>query len=93
MISVAELIRTATKPEKTDRACEVPVGAWNCESSDRIRGCDGACVLAAGFLARAGGKSITNVAALSIFRPSSFSHRVQLSRLNIFPLRQPKRRH
>lgn len=80
MISVAELIRTATKPEKTDRACEVPVGAGNCESSDRIRGCDGACVLAAGFLARAGGKSITNVAALSIFLPSSF----KLSRLNIF---------
>src|SRR5690348_12414644 len=42
------------------------VGVWNCESSDRIKGCDGACIHAVGFLAGAGGWSITNVAAFSI---------------------------
>jgi len=31
------------------------VGVWNCESSDRIKGCDGACIHAIGFLAGAGG--------------------------------------
>src|SRR6266481_9115953 len=28
------------------------VGVWNCESSDYIRGCDGACVHAVGFLVK-----------------------------------------
>jgi hypothetical protein len=42
------------------------VGVWNCESSDYIKGCDGACILAVGFLAGAGGWSVTNVAAFSI---------------------------
>jgi hypothetical protein len=41
------------------------VGVWNCESSDRIKGCDGACIHAVGFLAGAGGWSITNVAAFT----------------------------
>ena len=39
------------------------------ESGDRIKGCDGACIHAVGSLARAGGWSITNVAAFPIFRP------------------------
>jgi hypothetical protein len=30
-------------------------GVWNCESSDRIRGRDGACLHVVGFLAGAGG--------------------------------------
>ena len=41
-------------------------GVWSCESSDRIRGRDGACLHVVGFLAGAGGWSITNVAAFSI---------------------------
>jgi len=43
------------------------VGVWNCESGDRIKGCDGTCLHAIGSLAGAGGWSITNVAAFSIF--------------------------
>src|SRR5215470_15486389 len=43
------------------------VGVWNCESSDYIEGCDGTCIHAVGFLAGAGGWSITNVAAFPIF--------------------------
>jgi len=37
------------------------------ESGDRIKGCDGTCIHAVCSLARAGGWSITNVAAFSIF--------------------------
>jgi hypothetical protein len=44
------------------------VGVWNCESSDYIKGCDGACIHAVGFLAGAGGWNITNVAAFTIFQ-------------------------
>jgi hypothetical protein len=44
------------------------VGVWNCESSDYIKGCDGACILAVGFLAGADGWSVTNVAAFTISR-------------------------
>jgi hypothetical protein len=43
------------------------VGVWNCKSSDRIKGCDGARIHAVGSLAGANGWSITNVAAFSIF--------------------------
>ena len=44
----------ATKPEKTYDSAR-SVGVWNCESSDRIKGCDGARVHAVSFLAGAGG--------------------------------------
>jgi len=44
-------IRRIPEPEKTDRLCEEPVGVWDCESSDHIKGCDGTCVHAAGSLA------------------------------------------
>ena len=40
-----------TRPEKTDGSAR-SVGVWNCESSDRIRGCDGACIHVTGFLAK-----------------------------------------
>ncbi len=40
---------------------------WNCESGDRIKGCDGTCVHATNSLAGVGGWSITKVAAFSIF--------------------------
>ena len=48
------------------------VGVWNCESSDRIKGCDGACIHAVGSLAGAGGWSITNVAAFPVFPAPQF---------------------
>jgi hypothetical protein len=44
------------------------VGVWNCESGDRIKGCDGTCIRAVDSLAGVGGWSITNVAAFSICR-------------------------
>jgi hypothetical protein len=44
------------------------VGVWNCESSDRIKGCDGAGIHAIGSLAGANGWSLTKVAAFSIFQ-------------------------
>ena len=40
-------------------------GVWNRKSGDRIRGCDGTRIHATNSLARVGGQSVTNVAALS----------------------------
>src|SRR5215813_9096624 len=41
------------------------VGVRNCESSDRIKGCDGTCIHAVSSLAGVGGSSITNVTAFT----------------------------
>jgi hypothetical protein len=67
------VIRSAGRPEeqpnpKNRLILRGAVGVWNCESSDYIKGCDGACIQAVGFLAGADGWNITNVAAFSIFR-------------------------
>ena len=66
MIRCSEAIRGTPRPEKTDRFCEEPVGVRDCESSDRIKGCDGTCIRAVDSLAGVGGWSITNVTAFTI---------------------------
>jgi len=52
---------------KKPTALRGAVGVRNRESGDRVRGCDGARIHAAGSLARAGGWSVTKIAALLIF--------------------------
>ncbi len=53
-------------PKKPNVVLRGAVGVWNCESSDPIKGCDGACIHAVGSLAGADGWSVTNVAAFPI---------------------------
>jgi hypothetical protein len=67
VIRCSEAIRGTPGPEKTDRLCEEQVGVRDCESSDRIKGCDGTCIRAVDSLAGVGGWSITNVTAFIIF--------------------------
>jgi hypothetical protein len=62
------VIRSAGRPVgppnlKKPTALRGGVGVWDCESGDRIKGCDGACLLAIGFFAGVGSWSVTNVAA------------------------------
>jgi hypothetical protein len=54
------------RTRKNQQALRGVAGVRNCESSDCIRGCDGACSRAVGSLAGVGGWGITNVAALPI---------------------------
>ena len=68
---VGWVIRSTGQPEdgqtrKNRLTLRGAVGVWHCESSDRIEGCDGACIHAAGSLAGAGSWSITNVAAFLV---------------------------
>ena len=60
------------------------VGVWNCESSDRIKGCDGACIHAVGSLAGADGWSVTNVAAFT-FSPTGLTAASLLSQKSLSP--------
>ena len=51
------MISSAGQPEeqpdlKKPTALRGVVGVWDRESGDRIKGCDGACIHAGGFLAR-----------------------------------------
>ena len=55
---------------KKPTALRGAVGVWNRESSDRIKGCDGACIHAVGSLAGADGWSITDVTAFIFFQRS-----------------------
>jgi len=50
---------------KKPTALRGAAGVWNRKSGNRIRGCDGTRIHATNSLARVGGQSVTNVAALS----------------------------
>jgi hypothetical protein len=57
---------TGNQTRKNRLVLRGAVGVWICESSDRIKGCDGACIHAVSSLAGADGWSVTNVAAFPI---------------------------
>jgi hypothetical protein len=59
------------------------VGVWNCESSDRIKGCDGARIHAVGSLAGANGWGVTNIAAFSIFQRKIFQSVSHIARAHL----------
>ena len=66
------MIHSAGQPEERPdpkKPTDSARSSWglDCESSDYIKGCDGACIHAVSFLAGAGGWNITNVAAFTIF--------------------------
>jgi hypothetical protein len=50
-----EATLTATKPEKINDFCKKVVEAWDCESSDHIKGCGGRCIHAINFLVEVSG--------------------------------------
>ena len=73
------MICSAGQPEEQPDPEKITVSAssswvWNCESGDRIKKCDGACIHPVDSVAEVGGWSITNVAAFPILRRTMYSY-------------------